>query len=295
MPPLVSIVTPSFNQAQFLEQAICSVLEQDYTEIEYLVADGGSTDGSRQIIEKFSPRLTWWVSEPDQGQGDAIRKGFSHARGSYLAWINSDDYYLNGMISEAVQALEANPQWGFVYADVLAVDEHDRRINLLRYEPYTLADLMQFKIIGQPAVVMRRSIYEQAGGISADYHYMLDHHLWLRMAALAPFGYLPRTLAAARFHQAAKNVAMSAAFSREAQQITEWTEREEPFKTNLFSIRPLVWGGAYRFGARYLSEGRQYREALQMYAKAWQQNPAVVIKDWKRVGVTLLGRLGLWK
>ncbi|MEM5775625.1 MAG: hypothetical protein AAGU05_11550, partial [Anaerolineaceae bacterium] len=200
-----------------------------------------------------------------------------------------------GMIGEAVLALETNPKWGFVYADVLAVDERDRRINLLRYQPYTLTDLMQFKIIGQPAVVMRRSVYQQAGGISADYHYMLDHHLWLRMAALAPGGYIPRTLAAARFHRSAKNVANAAAFAREAQRITEWMGVTSPYKEILASNGSRVWAGAYRFGARYLSEGRQYREALHLYGKAWRQHPAVVIKDWKRLGVTLLGRLGLWK
>jgi len=293
--PLVSIVTPSFNQAQFLEQTICSVLEQNYSSLEYLVVDGGSADGSVDIIRKYAGDLAWWVSEPDQGQGDAIRKGLARAGGKYIAWINSDDYYLPGAIEQAVAALEANPDWGMVYGNVLAVNETGEKINLLEYQPYQLEDLMQFQIIGQPAVFMRREVYERAGGISGSYHYLLDHHLWLRMAALAPMGYIPRTWAVARFHQAAKNTAMAARFASEAQQIAAWMEQEVPFKHRMAAIADNVWAGAYRFGARYLSEGRLYTEALKMYRSAWQKNPQIVLRDWKRLGVTFLGKLGLWK
>lgn len=295
MNPLVSIVTPSFNQAQFLEQTICSVLEQNYSSLEYLVVDGGSADGSVDIIRKYAGDLAWWVSEPDQGQGDAIRKGLARAGGKYIAWINSDDYYLPGAIEQAVAALEANPDWGMVYGNVLAVNETGEKINLLEYQPYQLEDLMQFQIIGQPAVFMRREVYERAGGISGSYHYLLDHHLWLRMAALAPMGYIPRTWAVARFHQAAKNTAMAARFASEAQQIAAWMEQEVPFKHRMAAIADNVWAGAYRFGARYLSEGRLYTEALKMYRSAWQKNPQIVLRDWKRLGVTFLGKLGLWK
>ncbi len=107
--PLVSIVTPSYNQAEFLAETINSVLNQTYPRIEYIIVDGGSTDGSVEIINKFQDRIAWWVSEKDQGQTDAINKGFHHATGEIFAWLNSDDRYHSKAISEAVQYFNNNP------------------------------------------------------------------------------------------------------------------------------------------------------------------------------------------
>src|SRR5512136_1965980 len=126
--PLVTVITPSFNQAQFLEATILSVLNQDYPKLEYFVMDGGSTDGSLEIIKKYESRLTGWVSEKDHGQTDAINKGFSRARGDILAWLNSDDTYEINAVREAVAYLRERPEIGLVYGDANFIDESGRII-----------------------------------------------------------------------------------------------------------------------------------------------------------------------
>src|SRR5665648_105463 len=196
-PPLVSIITPSFNQARFLEQTIQSVLGQAYPRLEYLLVDGASTDGSLAIIQKYASRLDWWVSEPDHGQAEAINKGLHRARGEFVAWLNSDDTYLPGAIHKAVAAFANHPQAGLVFGDVLAIDEDGHTTNRLRYGNWSLLDLMTFRVIGQPSVFMRRSVLEQAGYLDISYHYLLDHQLWLRMAHLADIRYIPEALSAA--------------------------------------------------------------------------------------------------
>ncbi len=207
--PRVTVITPSYNQAAFLEQTIQSVLDQAYPNLEYMIVDGGSTDGSVEIIRKYADKLAWWVSEKDSGQGEAINKGFARASGDLVAWLNSDDLHLPGMIAAAVEAFEAHPEAGLVYGDVLSIDGSGQPINLMKFKPYTLADLMEFRIISQPGVMMRREILAQAGFLDQSYHYLLDHELWLRMARLAGMVYIPRQLAAARFHAAAKNLSQT--------------------------------------------------------------------------------------
>jgi glycosyltransferase involved in cell wall biosynthesis len=153
----ISIITPSYNQAAYLEQTLRSVLEQDVPGMEYIVIDGASTDGSVEIIQRYANRLAYWISEKDRGQAEAINKGFARAKGEIVAWLNSDDYYLPGAVAAALKAFDENPDVVLVYADMLAVDEQGQTTNELKYRSLTLEDLLCFQIIGQPAVFMRRS------------------------------------------------------------------------------------------------------------------------------------------
>ncbi len=210
---LVSIVTPSFNQSAYLEQTIRSVLEQDYPNLEYIVIDGASTDGSADIIQKYSSRLAYWISEKDSGQADAINKGMRRAKGEIVAWLNSDDYYLPGAIQSAVAAFESNPHAVMVYGNMLAVDQTGQTINQLLYRQLTLEDLLCFQIIGQPAVFMRRAAFEKAGGLDLNFHFMLDHQLWIKLAAQGQIVHFNQTWAAARYHPLAKNRAQAPGFA----------------------------------------------------------------------------------
>lgn len=292
--PTVSIITPSFNQAAYLEQTLCSVLDQSYPHIEYLVVDGGSTDASPAIIQRYASRLAWWVSEPDHGQAEGINKGLQRASGEIIAWLNSDDLYTPGAVAQAVEMLRVNPQAGLVYSDVNAINGAGELINIMRYADWQLPDLMQFNIIGQPGVFMRRSLLEQAGYLDTDYHFLLDHHLWLRMARLAPLAYAQGVRwASARYHEQAKNVAQAAKFGQEAYRIAGWLENDAVFAELARPYQRKIWAGAHRLNAFYLLDGGQPGAALRAYARAFAFSPAAVLPDWKRILFALASPLGL--
>ncbi len=206
--PLVSIVTPSYNQAQFLEQTIQSVLEQDYPNIEYILVDGGSTDGSVEIIQKYADRFTWWVSEPDKGQTDAINKGFAAAHGEVLAWINSDDTYKPGAVSEAVQHLAEHPGVGMVYGDLDFIDESDRMIGRFPAAQTDLKKLRRGYVhIPQPASFFKAEHWKKVGPLDPEFFFAMDYDLWVRLATVTTLQYLPgKVWANFRLHAGAKSV-----------------------------------------------------------------------------------------
>jgi glycosyltransferase involved in cell wall biosynthesis len=293
--PLVSIITPSFNQASYLEQTIQSVLDQDYADIETLVIDGGSTDGSADINKKKEPRLAYWVSEKDLGQADAINKGMARAKGEIVAWLNSDDYYLPGTVAAAVGAFDANPDVALVYADMLAVDERGQTFNTFRYKQLTLEDLLCFQIIGQPAVFMRRAAFEKAGGLDFSYHFLLDHHLWIRIAAQGRILHISQTWAAARYHAEAKNRAHAAAFGREAFRILESVERDNYLAPTLAKIKRRATASAHRVDARYLLDGGQPAASLAAWTRTLFIHPPTALARLNLFGSALLNLVGLGK
>ena len=290
---LVSIVTPSFNQSAYLEQTIRSVLEQDYSNVEYIVIDGASTDGSVDIIKKYSSRLAYWVSEKDSGQADAINKGLRRAKGEIVAWLNSDDYYLPHAIKSAVAALEANPQAMMVYGNMLAVNQTGQTINQLRYRPLTLEDLLCFQIIGQPAVFMRRVAFEQAGGLDLGFHFMLDHQLWLKIAAQGPMVHVNETWSAARFHPQAKNRAQAPGFGREAFRVLDWAETQFDLAPILQRVQRRARASVYRVNARYLLDDGQSWNALKAWMRSLAIHPPTALARLNLLGSSLLNLIGL--
>jgi GT2 family glycosyltransferase len=290
---LVSIITPSYNQAAFLEQTIQSVLEQDYPRLEYIVIDGDSTDNSAEVIRKYADRLAYWISEKDSGQAEAINKGFARANGDILGWLNSDDYYLPNTISEVARCFEQNPDVVMVYGDMLAVDGNGQTLNVLKYKQLSLEDLLCFQILGQPSVFFRRAALQKAGLLETTFHFMLDHHLWIRLAQQGRILHIPRVWSAARYHSQAKNRARAAEFGREALRVLQWSEAQPGLVATLSRVERRARASAHRYNARYLLDGGQPGAALGDWFRALFIHPPTALARMNILVSAILALLGL--
>jgi glycosyltransferase involved in cell wall biosynthesis len=206
-PPLVSIVTPSYNQGRFIEETILSVLNQDYPRIEYIIMDGGSTDETLDILRKYTGRLTWY-SEKDKGQSDAINKGLRLAKGEILAYLNSDDTYLPGAISRAVRYLTAkNPDSPLVYGEGYNITAEGTIIERYPTEPFDFHHLAETCFICQPTTFWKRDVMETIGLFDENLHYAMDYEYWIRVAKqYGTLGYLNEYLANSRVYPETKTL-----------------------------------------------------------------------------------------
>jgi len=201
MNPLVSIVVPSYQQAQFLRAAVDSILAQEYSPLEVLVLDGGSTDGSRTLLESYGEKI-WFRSQPDGGQCQAINEGFRRSRGEIVAWLNSDDFYYPGAVATAVAALTRNPQAALVYGEgnLVAVDGSLlwRFPETVPFDLWRLANHSDY--ILQPTVFFRRAALFAGGLLDEGLNWGLDWDLWIRLGKRFPFVFTDKLLAASRIY-----------------------------------------------------------------------------------------------
>lgn len=207
--PMVSIVTPSFNQAAFIRETIESVLSQSYPNIEHIVIDGSSSDGTVAILQEYSYRCGHrfrYVSEPDRGQSHAINKGLQLAQGQIIGWLNSDDTYLPGAVEKAVHVLQANPHLGMVYGRGNYTDESNRFLKPYHVEPYQSQRLFECCIVCQPASFVRKEVYDSLGGIDEQLQFCMDYDMWMRISKHYPIGYMDELLANSRMHSSCKTV-----------------------------------------------------------------------------------------
>jgi glycosyltransferase involved in cell wall biosynthesis len=216
--PRVSIVTPTLNQAPYIETTIRSVLDQEYPDLEYIVIDGGSEDGTQELIRRYEDRLKYWVSEPDRGQGHALNKGFEHASGELLAYINSDDYYLPGAVAAIVELARRNPEAGlfhgrcrFVSEDGCGEGSHFGSISTLD----EVLDLWDVWWAGrqmiQPEVFWTRQLAERVGPFREDVYFGMDYDFWCRcLAAGAAVARVDQEVCCFRFSPAQKTSARNA-------------------------------------------------------------------------------------
>lgn len=202
--PLVSIITPSLNQGQFIRDTIESVLSQDYRAIEYIVMDGGSTDGTLDILQRYAGRLHW-KSASDHGQADAVNRGLRLAKGDIIGWLNSDDTYHPGAVKAVVEHLLSHPDTAVVYGDAHYIDEHHTVIGTYPTEDFNLNRLAEACFICQPTAFIRRDALDAVGGMDPLLRYCMDYDLWIRLGRQFRFDRLHRVLAHSRRYPTTKS------------------------------------------------------------------------------------------
>jgi glycosyltransferase involved in cell wall biosynthesis len=230
--PLISIVTPSLNQGAYIEENIKSVIDQKYPNFEHIIIDGGSTDGTIDILKKYKHLI--WVSEKDGGQSEAINKGFKKARGEIIGWLNSDDCYEPNAFNTIVNELNRDDGKFFVFGDCNVIDEKGNRIGYCRGKLPDPDNLMKYwdrdYTIPQPSVFFYRDVLQNIGYLDEGLHYAMDYDYWLRISKHYQFHYVNRPIAVMRIHDRAKSIPGDEVFER------EWCRVSRKYWGSPFSI-----------------------------------------------------------
>ncbi len=214
--PRITVVTPSYNQEQFIEYTLRSVLNQEYPNLEYIVIDGASTDGSVDIIRRYAGHLAYWVSEPDEGQTDALIKGFSRATGNIFCYLNSDDLFEPGTLREVAKFFLEHRKARAVYGDSIWIDVEGRPIKPKKEHPFNrFIWLYDYDFIPQPSTFWRRDIYEKVGGLDPAFQLAMDADLFIRFAEVAPICHVPRIWSRMRLYPEQKNQRLRAQSNQE--------------------------------------------------------------------------------
>ena len=282
--PLVSVVTPSYNAAAFIRETIESVRSQDYLAIEHIVVDGGSTDGTVDILTEY-PHLTW-VSEPDRGQSDALNKGFRQARGAIIGWLNADDVYRPGAIRTAVAFLRERPDVAGVYSDCSFIDEQGKPFYLSAARKFDIRTLLLEDYIPQPTVFLRRRAIEDAGPLDESLRYVMDWEYWLRIGACHRLARIPGVaLASFRLCQGTKSNDKAPEFDLEYLRVLDALFKQAPYRNLPIGWRwravRLAWSRHYMtktFAARHRDRRAEARHALPrgvLNNPAWLANRGV--------------------
>ncbi|MCL4553031.1 MAG: glycosyltransferase [Candidatus Marsarchaeota archaeon] len=283
--PRVSIVTPSYNQAQFIEETIRSVLLQGYPDLEYIIIDGGSTDGSVDIIRRYEPWLAYWVSEKDRGQSEAINKGFARATGEIVAWLNSDDVYMPGGISQAVVALCSHPEASLAHGDVQIMDEVGQvtRLAVTHGDAWHLVNWLSGKGLAQQATFWRRSLFGEIGLLRPDLRFIMDYEFFLRASEHHVFLHLPAVLARFRIHGQSKTSTLQRICLEEHMSVAReyWPRIRHMAALNYWHDVRSQYGRSlvsYALSGSEMSD----RHRLLVISKAFRFCPALMREGWLR-------------
>src|SRR5256714_1221088 len=255
--PLVSIVTPSYNQAAFLEETLRSVLDQDYEPIEYLVVDDGSTDSSPEIVERHADRLAWWTRQENAGQVAALNRGFARSTGELMGYLNSDDTLLPGAIARMVEELERDPELLLVYGDALYTDDASRQTGYLRSREFDVVEMVRWadNHVVQPSTLWRREAWDRFGPLNEDGWYFFDFEFFLRFPP-ERVRRIPQPLSTYRIHSEAKSTGAAASrLARDHARLAETFFASDALPAAARAVAGEGRSNAYLLGAEFAYEG----------------------------------------
>jgi glycosyltransferase involved in cell wall biosynthesis len=262
--PKISIVTPSYNQGQFIEEAIRSILLQGYPDLEYIIIDGGSTDRTVEIIKKYEPWLAYWESKPDKGQSHAINKGLEKSTGKLFNWHNSDDILMPDSLTTIAKA-------GYIHGKRIFINNvgnlwgcnKDGYNNTISFSPELAASVSALKTGCQPACLMGRDLVIQAGRVDENLHYIMDIDLLLRIALVKPPIHIDSPFVYVRAHPDTKSLQWNSQRARERIYVAEKIFSREGLPSPIVKLRKQTLATAHRFAWRCYGEAKMYRLALR--------------------------------
>ncbi len=282
--PLVSVVTPTYNQANFLRETIESVLTQDYPAIEHQVIDDGSTDATPKILKEYSDRI-WTERHENRGQTPTINKGWERAKGSILTWLNSDDTFLPGAVRTAVSYLNEHPEVGIVFGDTLFTDQGGKPLHRSKgIQDFDYQRLIRLchNPIPQPSAFIRRSVVEDIGMLDPSYYYFMDWDFWLRAGLNHRISYIPELLSTYRLHADSKTVAQANKAAPELEYMyrkffarTDLPESIRSLETEAMMNMLFTSGGYYLEGGNKKAAARTALKALRSFPSRFYQPSAV--------------------
>ena len=257
--PLISIVTPSYNSADTIEETIRSVHAQTYPHVEHIVVDGGSTDGTVDILRRH-PHLIW-VSEKDEGQAYALNKGFRMARGELMGWLNADDTYEMDMLQRVARLFAHNPGADRIHGDMVWIDERGQFIRRVNGREFEIARAILSNPINQQAAFFRSIVFDQIGYLRTDLHYVMDYEFWLRVGARFRSLYVPEVWASFRMVQGTKSVSHPEQFWLEILKVYDDIFSSPDLPDDLVAIKALAYGRMYWLTATALCRLDDYARA----------------------------------
>ncbi|MGH9848681.1 MAG: glycosyltransferase family 2 protein [Blastocatellia bacterium] len=278
--PLVSVVTPTYNQAAFLPETIESLLSQDYPRIDYRIIDDGSTDSTREILAEYTGRVTWETQE-NQGQTPTINKGWKQARGEILTWLNSDDTFLPGAVSKAVEYLMRYPEVGIVFGETVDTLEDGTPIGM--FKPKSGFDYEDFVLrcenpIPQPSAFIRRSVIEDVGDLDTYYYYFMDWDFWLRAGLRHRIGYIPERLSTYRLHAHSKTVSQARRAAPELERMYRKFFAREDLPAHIRKLETQAMANMYFTSGGYFMRGGDPESAARVARQAVRCAPQLLLR-----------------